>query len=131
MAHWLADPLTTVRAHVGLLNEPPAPPSLHDTVPLGVVGELLVSVTVAVKVIALPAITDEGLGVTTVPVLWGGGPEAATIASTSCDPDSPTLRVKPSVVPLWGEETTLYSVELAIHEGTCWVRMELYEMSVV
>jgi hypothetical protein len=32
------------------LNDPPAPLSLHDTEPVGVVGELDVSVTVAVSV---------------------------------------------------------------------------------
>ena len=56
------------RAHVLEVNDPPAPPSLHVIVPEGVVGELLVSVTVAVNVIELPAATDDGLGVTPVAV---------------------------------------------------------------
>jgi len=50
------------------VNEPPAPPSLQVMVPDGVVGEPLVSVTVAVNVIELPAVADDGLGVTPVAV---------------------------------------------------------------
>jgi hypothetical protein len=54
--------------HVLEVNEPPAPPSLHVIVPEGVVGELLVSVTFAVKVIEPPAATDDGFGETPVAV---------------------------------------------------------------
>jgi len=49
--------------HVVELNTPPAFPSLHDRVPLGIVGELAVSVTVAVSVIALPGTKDGELEV--------------------------------------------------------------------
>ena len=52
-----------------LLNEPPAPPSLHATVPVGAVFvPLLVSLTVAVKAIVLPVATEAGFGDTLVPV---------------------------------------------------------------
>jgi len=37
------------------------------------VGDVVVSVTVAVKVIELPAVTDDGLGVTPVDVERGAG----------------------------------------------------------
>jgi hypothetical protein len=47
---------------------PPAPPSLHVTVPVGVIGEPLVSVTVALNVIMPPVLADAGLGVTPVVV---------------------------------------------------------------
>ena len=51
MEHWLW-PVLPERVHVPpLLNEPPAPPSLQFTLPDGVVGEPLVSVTVAVRVV--------------------------------------------------------------------------------
>jgi hypothetical protein len=56
------------RVHVPEANEPPAPPSLHATEPMGEVGEAFVSVTVAVNVIELPAVTDDGLGETPVAV---------------------------------------------------------------
>jgi hypothetical protein len=63
----------------------------------------------------------------------GGGPEIMTVeddadttASTICEPDSPTLSVNPSEVPPCVEERTLYSAELAIHEGTSCVTTELY-----
>ena len=50
-----------------LLNEPPAPPSLHATVPVGAVFvPLLVSLTVAVKINVPPAVTEEDPGVTVV-----------------------------------------------------------------
>ena len=63
---WLVLP---ERVHVPpLLNEPPAPPSLQARVPDGVVGELLVSVTVAVKAIEPPVVTDVGFGDTPVVV---------------------------------------------------------------
>ena len=44
------------------LNAPPEPPSFHDTEPVGYVGDVVVSVTLAVKVIELPALTEDGLG---------------------------------------------------------------------
>ena len=52
--------------HVPLLKLPPAPPSLHDTFPVAVVGELEVSVTVALNFIVFPSTTDDGFGVTAV-----------------------------------------------------------------
>ena len=55
------------------LNEPPAPPSTQETVPVGFVGDADESVTVEVNVIGLPAATEEGLGETAVEVGWGGG----------------------------------------------------------
>ena len=56
------------RLQVPWANDPPEPPSLHYTVPKGGVGDVFVSVTVAVKVIELPAVTDDGLGETPVEV---------------------------------------------------------------
>jgi len=50
------------------LNEPPAPPSLHEIGPVGEEGDAAVSVTEAVKVIAKPAVTEEGFGETPVVV---------------------------------------------------------------
>ena len=49
-------------AHVAALNEPPAPPSLQDTLPEGADGDPLVSLTVAAKVRGLPGVTEAGLG---------------------------------------------------------------------
>ena len=51
------------------LNVPPAPPSLHDTVPVAVVGELDVSVTCTENVAGLPAVAVPELGVTAVLVV--------------------------------------------------------------
>jgi hypothetical protein len=51
---------------------PPAPPSLQVTVPDGDDGEEPVSVTVAEKVIEVPATTDEGFGETAAEVGCGG-----------------------------------------------------------
>jgi len=46
-----------------VLNAPPAPPSLHDTVPVGTVDvPPSVSFTVAVRVVTLPAFTVVRLG---------------------------------------------------------------------
>ena len=50
--------------HVAELNVPPAPLSLHDMVPVAVVGELEVSVTWTENVDALPADAVPELGVT-------------------------------------------------------------------
>src|SRR5712691_9810366 len=53
------------RVHVPLaLNEPPLPPSLHDTAPEGE----LASITFAVKVIVFPAVTEAELDDTVVVV---------------------------------------------------------------
>ena len=68
--HWLWLELLDESVHVPGRNEPPAPLSLHDTVPEGDDGDDgLVSVTVAVKVIGIPAIAVAGFGDTTVVVL--------------------------------------------------------------
>jgi len=61
------------RLQLVLLNVPPAPPLLQETVPVGEVGVADESVNVAVNVIELPAVTDDGLGVTAVDVGCGGG----------------------------------------------------------
>ena len=63
------------------LKLPPFPPSLQETLPVGVVGLLPVSVTVTVKVIMLPAATDDGLGVTLVLVGSVDPEDACRIAS--------------------------------------------------
>ena len=52
---------------------PPAPPSAQETEPVGEVGEADESVTVAVNVTGVPAVAEDGLGVTAVVVGWGGG----------------------------------------------------------
>jgi hypothetical protein len=58
------------RVHVVLLNVPPLPPSLHDSIPVGAVFvPLPVSATVAVNVSGLPTVTDAGLGETLVLVV--------------------------------------------------------------
>jgi len=62
------------RVQVLEANDPPEPPSLQVTVPDGGVGDVLVSVTVAVKVIEFPAVAEEGLGDTLVAVGWRAGP---------------------------------------------------------
>jgi hypothetical protein len=67
-AVYVAVQAADARAHVLEAKEPPAPPSLHVMVPEGVVGELLVSVTLAAKVIELPAVTEDGFGETPVAV---------------------------------------------------------------
>ena len=61
------------RVHVPELNEPPAPPSLHAIVPVGVVGDPLVSSTSAVKVTVPPVVVEAGFGETAVDVGCGGG----------------------------------------------------------
>ena len=49
------------------VNVPPAPPSLHDNVPVGtVLVPLLLSVTFPAKVIVLLITTDDGFGDTAV-----------------------------------------------------------------
>ena len=75
--HWLWLELLDESVHVPGRNEPPAPLSLHDTVPEGDDGDdVLVSVTVAVKVIGVAAVAEAGFGDTTVVVEWG--PSAPT-----------------------------------------------------
>jgi hypothetical protein len=48
--------------HVGELNEPPAPPSLHVMEPVGEDGDEEVSATVAVNVTGLDAAAEAGFG---------------------------------------------------------------------
>ena len=38
--------------------------------------------------------------------------------------------MNPRGLPLWGVDITLYSVELAIHDGTSWADTEVYPFSV-
>ena len=71
--HELALELAEERVQLEELKEPPAPPSLQVTVPDGEDFEEPVSVTLAVNVIDVPAVTDDGLGETVVEVGWGGG----------------------------------------------------------
>lgn len=66
-------------------------------------------------VVGAPAsLRERVIGCVTVEVL----DDPATMASTICEPDWPTLSVNPSVAPFWVVDTTWYSAELAIHEGT-------------
>jgi len=62
------------------LKEPPAPPSLQVTLPVGVVGEPIESVAVAVNVIALPVVAEPGFGETDV-VVGCGVPQFKTAVS--------------------------------------------------
>ncbi len=72
MWHVLIFKEDAVNVHVGLLKLPPAPPSLHATVPVGVVAvPLSISATAALNVIVLPIVTDDGFGVMVVVVLRG------------------------------------------------------------
>jgi len=71
--HELELGLAVVRVHVAGVNDPPTPPSLQVTVPVGVVGVRPSSVTVAVNVAEVPMVADAGLGVTAVDV--GSGDE--------------------------------------------------------
>ena len=54
--------LAVVRVHVVVVNVPPAPPSLQETVPVGVVGVKASSVTVAVSVAEVPMVAEAGIG---------------------------------------------------------------------
>jgi hypothetical protein len=60
--------LAVVSVHVAGVNVPPAPPSLQVRVPVGVVGDMPSSVTVAVNVAEVPMVADAGSGVTAVDV---------------------------------------------------------------
>ena len=59
--------------HVAPTKIPPLPPSPHATVPVGVLGEPLVSVTVTVKVTEFPMVTEAGLGVMLTEVVSSEG----------------------------------------------------------
>ena len=67
--HSAAVVLNVASVHVAeLLKLPPAPPSLHVTVLVGVVGVPEVSSTCTVYVIVFPMATVDGLGLTVVVV---------------------------------------------------------------
>src|SRR5256712_6609019 len=77
IVHVLEAPLEAASVHVGLLKVPPALLSLHDTVPVGLVGvPLFVSVTTAVKFVDIPTVPVPGFGNTEVEV--GPGNKAPT-----------------------------------------------------
>src|SRR2546426_1586807 len=77
IVHVLEAPLAAASVHVGLLKVPPAPPSLHDTVPVGLVGvPLVVSVTTAEKAVDIPTVPAAGFDDTEVEV--GPGNKAPT-----------------------------------------------------
>lgn len=80
--------------HVELLKLPPFPPSFQTTVPVGVIGVLLVSETVTVNFFVFPiAIVVAGLGVTLVEVV------CETELTVSDDaPELPTCEVSPEWV---------------------------------
>ena len=70
MVHWLWLELVDESVHVPARKEPPAPLSLHNTVPEGDDGDdALVSATVAANVIGVPAVTEAGFGDTVVVVV--------------------------------------------------------------
>ena len=71
--HELALEPADERVQLEELKEPPAPPSLQATVPDGEVFVEPVSVTVAVNVIEVPDVADDGFGETAVDVGWRGG----------------------------------------------------------
>jgi len=60
------------RLHVIAPKEPPAPPSVQETVPVGGDAVELESATVAVNVVEVPTVADDGFGVTLVVVGCGG-----------------------------------------------------------
>ena len=77
IVHVLEAPLEAASVHVGLLKVPPALLSLHDTVPVGLVGvPLVVSVTTAEKVVDIPTVPAAGFDDTEVEV--GPGNKAPT-----------------------------------------------------
>ncbi len=78
------------RAHVVELNEPAGPVSAKVTVPVGVVGPALVSVTVAVQDEACP--TTTGLAHETAVVVLCFAP-AATMTLWDTEPVPPVLSV--------------------------------------
>lgn len=65
------------RLQVAPAKLPPAPPSLQLTEPVGVVGDPLMSVTVALSTIESPITVDEGFGST--PVLVGAIDSAVVV----------------------------------------------------
>jgi hypothetical protein len=78
--HELDDADSGDKVH-GELYVPLVPPSLHVTVPVGVVGVPLVSVTVAVAVVVPPITTAGVLMVTAVAVVAANAGCAADITS--------------------------------------------------
>jgi len=61
---------------------PPLPPSFQETGPVGVVGDPAVSTTVAVNVIVLLTVTEEGFGVTVVVVACKEVPPCSIASAT-------------------------------------------------
>jgi hypothetical protein len=68
---------TEARVQLAGTKLPPAPPSAHETMPLGNEGVALRSRTVAVRVVAIPGEATPLLGETSVLVTAGGGGGAA------------------------------------------------------
>ena len=58
-----------VSVQVVEVKEPAAPPFENVTVPVGFVGVVEVSVTVALQAVAVPTVTDAGVHVTAVVVV--------------------------------------------------------------
>jgi hypothetical protein len=92
------DELAEDKVHAEELPKvPPTPPSLQFMVPVGVLGEPLVSVTVDLNTIELPAKTEEGLGVTLLVVecieVAGPGRIASAITPKSHPCEVPNDRV--------------------------------------
>ena len=67
--HKLELEVAASNTHVEALKLPPAPLSLHEMVPVGADGILLVSVTVAVNAIVFPITVEDGFGAIVVVVL--------------------------------------------------------------
>ena len=65
---YAVEQLADDKEHAGGLKTPPAPPSLHNMEPVGVVGELDVSATVTVRVTGVPGLPAEELGETVLVV---------------------------------------------------------------
>ncbi len=107
MEQVLEDELAVARVQVAGLKLPPLPPSLQAVVPVGVVGAPLVSVTVAVNVAILPAVTDAGLGDTLVVVV--SKEEVVDCIASAITPKSASIAVpKESVAEERGFEVTSY-----------------------
>lgn len=67
MVHALTEVVAATRVHVAVAKCPPFPPSLQDTIPVGVVFvPTFVSTTLALNVTVFPRFTDDGFGVTVV-----------------------------------------------------------------
>jgi hypothetical protein len=96
------------RVHEEPPKVPPEPPSFQLTVPVGVLGELLVSMMVPVKVIMLPATTDAGFGVTLVEVVCRDEVDPPLIASVITPKSQPCEVPNESVAEESGLEVISY-----------------------